>query len=172
MLMENIFSSKIKELRTSSQQTQSEFANFIGTTQSALSGYESGERTPSYEILIAIAKKCGVSIDWLCGLSDKMTFDSHILTYKDFFASFVNILSTTRYQNDKVQPIFQKIDIDKNLDVVLITLQGDYNFHCFFEKWYDIFKLHLEGTIDDDFYEMWIEKQLKNYDRPIDGLPF
>lgn len=165
------FSSRIKELRKKSNQTQSQFAEFIGTTQGALSGYENGDRTPSYEILVAIAQKCNVSIDWLCGLSDKMVLNDSITTYKDFFALFINILSTTRYQDDEIQPIFKSIDTGKNFDTIVITLQQDYNFYTFFEKWRDIFKLHLEGTIDNDLYRMWIEKQLKEYDYPINGLP-
>lgn len=170
--MSSNLSTRIKELRTIKKLTQKELAETLNISTVSISSYETGAKTPSLDMILNIAQKYNVSIDWLCGLSDKMTLDNQITTYKDFFASFVNILSTTRYQNDAIQPIFQKIDIDKNLDVVLITLQADYNFHQFFEKWYDIFKLYLEGTIDDDLYEMWIEKRLKEYDRPIDGCPF
>ncbi|MDE7431829.1 MAG: helix-turn-helix domain-containing protein [Lachnospiraceae bacterium] len=166
------FSSRIKELRKKSNQTQSQFAEFIGTTQGALSGYENGDRTPSYEILIAIAQKCNVSIDWLCGLSDKMTLNDQITTYKEFFRLFLTAFDI-KYQIDApvefIETIIDTINADKMS--VLITLHADPNFQSFFSKWYDIFKLHREGTIDDDLYEMWIEKQLKEYDRPIDGLP-
>ncbi len=163
---------KIKELRTNMDLTQKEFAELINVSTVSISSYETGVKTPSLDMIINIAQKCNVSIDWLCGLSDKMTLDHHITTYKDVFKSFVDVLGTTRYQDDEIKPIFQKIDIDKNFDTVLITLQNDCNFHIFFEKWYDIFKLHLDGTIDEDLYKMWIEKQLKEYDRPINGLPF
>lgn len=166
--MENIFSARIKELRTSLHQTQSNFAVFIGTTQSALSGYENGDRAPSYEILITIAQKCGVSIDWLCGLSDKMTLDSHITTYKELFRLFITVLDT-QYQGNEPSPIIDSIDTEK-LSVIL-TLHEDTNFQSFFSKWRDVFKLHCEHTIDEDLYKMWIEKQLLEYDFPINGLP-
>lgn len=163
------FSSRIKELRKKSNQTQSQFAKFIGTTQGALSGYENGERTPSYEILVAIAKKCNISIDWLCGLSDNMTFDNHVATYKDIFKLFITVLDA-RYENKEDIPIIDTIDTKTSK--ISLTLHDDKNFQDFFSKWYDIFKLHCDGTIDNDLYQMWINKQLNWYDKPIDGVPF
>ncbi len=140
------FSSRIKELRKNSNQTQSQFADFIGTTQGALSGYENGDRTPSYEILVAIAQKCNVSIDWLCGLSDNMTFDNRITTYKDIFRLFITVLDA-RYENKETIPIIDTIDTETS--AVSLTLHDDKNFQDFFSKWCDIFKLHCEGTIDE-----------------------
>lgn len=163
------FSSRIKELRKNSNQTQSQFADFIGTTQGALSGYENGDRTPSYEILVAIAQKCNVSIDWLCGLSDNMTFDNRITTYKDIFRLFITVLDA-RYENKETIPIIDTIDTETS--AVSLTLHDDKNFQDFFSKWCDIFKLHCEGTIDDDLYQMWIKKQLDWYDKPINECPF
>ena len=163
------FSSRIKELRKKLNQTQIQFAEFIGTTQGALSGYEKGDRTPSYEVLITIAKKCNVSIDWLCGLSDKMTLDMNITTYKELFQLFITILDT-RYENQKNTPIIDIINADTS--AVCLTLHNDQNIQNFFSKWCEIFKLHFEGTIDADLYQMWIEKQLKEYDRPINEEPF
>lgn len=163
------FSSRIKELRTSLKMTQSEFASSIGSSQNALSGYENRDRIPSYDILVSIATTYNVSIDWLCGLSDKKALDNHISTYKDLFQLFVNILDT-RYQNQDTMPIIDIINAETS--IVTLTLHDDPNFQSFFSKWCDIFKLHCENTIDDDLYKMWIEKQLSTYDRPIDGNPF
>lgn len=167
--MNDTFPMRIKELRSSLCKTQSDFADFIGTTQSALSGYENGERTPSYEVLIAISQKCNVSLDWLCGLSDTMTLDNHIDTYKDIFRLFVTVLDA-RYENKENIPIIDTIDTETSS--VTLTLHKDQNFQDFFSKWRDIFKLHCEGTIDDDLYQMWIKKQLNWYNRPIDECPF
>ena len=167
--MENVFSSKIKEMRMALNQTQSEFADFIGTTQSALSGYENGDRTPSYEILVTIAKKCSTSIDWMCGLSNKKNLNSQITTYKELFTLFIDVLDA-RYEDEKNTPIIDIIDTEKMS--VILTLHKDHNFQTFFSKWCSVFKLHCDGTIDKDLYTMWIEKQLAEYDRPINGIPF
>lgn len=175
--MDKVFSLRIKELRTIYHQTQSEFADFIGTTQSALSGYENGDRTPSYEILLAIAKKCNVSIDWLCGLSDKMALDDRITKYKELFTAFINVLDTKYIEGGYCgQVIWDDIIIDREdhsvpFSRVTITLTSDTNFDDFFGKWKKIAILHNSGDVDDDLYQMWLNKQLKEYDSPIDGLP-
>lgn len=65
---ENIFGIRLKTLRKDIlKQTQIEFADFIGVSQSTLSVYESGRNKPTLEMAILIADKCHVSIDWLCG---------------------------------------------------------------------------------------------------------
>ncbi len=82
---------------------------------------------------------------------------------------FITLLDI-RYEDKSTVPIIDIIDTD-NASVTL-TLHEDKNFQDFFSKWCDIFKLYCEKTIDTDLYKMWIEKQLKDYDRPINGCPF
>lgn len=169
--MKDNFSTRIKELRTSKQLTQKELAETLNISTVSISSYETGTKTPSLDMVKNIAQKCNVSIDWLCGLSDNMTLDNHITTYRELFKLFITAFDT-RYQIDAAASglIIDTINTDEMS--VSITLHEDPNFHSFFSKWYDIFKLHCDGTIDDDLYKMWIEKQLKQYDKPIDGCPF
>ena len=63
-------SEKIKELRTNLEMNQKNFSAAIGIRQSTLSSYENGIVTPSNEILLTIAQKFHVSLDWLFGLSE------------------------------------------------------------------------------------------------------
>lgn len=169
--MNNNFPTRIKELRISKGLTQKELAETLNISTVSVSSYETGAKTPSLSMVMNIAQKYNVSIDWLCGLSDKMVLENHITTYKELFRLFITIFNT-QYQDGLFTstPIINSINI--NGKSVSITLQEDLIFQNFFSKWYDIFKLRLEGTIDDDLYEMWIEKQLKEYDKPIDGIPF
>lgn len=73
MIMYNkkIFSERIKEIRNARNETQKEFAKFVNSTAATISAYENGTKNPSLEVVANIANKCNVSIDWLCGLSDK-----------------------------------------------------------------------------------------------------
>lgn len=167
--MHNKFSTRIKELRISKNLTQGTFAESINVSPSAISSYEIGARSPSLDMMLNIAQKYNVSIDWLCGLDDKMTSSNHIITYKELFKLFIDVLST-RYQDKQTTYIFEDIST-QNMSVVL-TLHDDANFQNFFSKWCDIFKLHNEGTIDDDLYQTWLDKQLDLYDKPINGCPF
>lgn len=61
------FGERIKTLRLSLGKSQKEFAEFIGIPQPSMSAYENGKNNPTTEVLINIADKCNVSIDWLCG---------------------------------------------------------------------------------------------------------
>jgi transcriptional regulator with XRE-family HTH domain len=48
----------------------SEFARFCGLNQQTVDRYVKGERSPNGAGLSAIAVACGVSADWLLGISD------------------------------------------------------------------------------------------------------
>ena len=74
---ENIFGIRLKTLRKEiRKQTQIEFADFMGISQSTLSAYESGRNKPTLEMAILIADKCHVSIDWLCGRGGRVQLHS------------------------------------------------------------------------------------------------
>ena len=48
------FGKKLKELRKANNLTQSQLAERIGLAKSIISYYESGDRWPSYDVLIKI----------------------------------------------------------------------------------------------------------------------
>lgn len=56
-------------LRKELNYSQKDFAEFLGIPQPSLSAYENNRNSPTVDVLINIAKKCNVSLDWLCGLS-------------------------------------------------------------------------------------------------------
>lgn len=65
---ENIFGERLKQLRSAiMKKTQKEFSEFMGIPQPTLSAYESGRNKPTVDVVINIANKCNVSVDWLCG---------------------------------------------------------------------------------------------------------
>lgn len=65
---DNIFGNRLRILRKNILKlTQKEFSELIRTPQPTLSAYESGRNKPTIDVVINIANKCNVSIDWLCG---------------------------------------------------------------------------------------------------------
>ncbi|WP_454941682.1 helix-turn-helix domain-containing protein [Evtepia sp.] len=62
---------KIKKLRTERHMTQTEFAERLGVTKSAISSYENGSRLPSYDILLKMARIFKISTDMLLGNTDE-----------------------------------------------------------------------------------------------------
>ena len=61
---------KLKELREQRRLNQEGLAMRLSVSQSTISAYEVGDRTPDLETLIAIANFFDVSIDYLVGLSE------------------------------------------------------------------------------------------------------
>lgn len=64
------FGERLRELRTSKQLSQSEFAKQVRLTKSAVNMYERGEREPSFEVLEKIADYFNVDLDYLLGKTD------------------------------------------------------------------------------------------------------
>ena len=61
----------LKKLRQNHNITQEQLAKSINMTKGAVSNYELGERTPPPDVLIALARVFGVSVDYLLGVGDK-----------------------------------------------------------------------------------------------------
>ena len=167
------FSSRLKQLRSSMNMTQVQFAEHIHTTQTTLSSYENLGKIPSLDVAITIAKECNVSIDWLCGLSKTKSIDGEITTYSDLFKSLTNILQFTRTSEDnEIIPIIQSINNDDVNKPLSFDFYEDVNCRNFITAWIKMFKLLMDNTIEQDLYDLWLEKELAKYDRPIDGMPF
>lgn len=66
----SILSERIKLLREELNLTQFQLAEKLGIATSSISQYESGDRIPSDDIKIKLAKFFDVSLDFLMGLSD------------------------------------------------------------------------------------------------------
>lgn len=156
-----IFSDRLKELRASLGLTQVQFVDGLGITASALSAYEKNLKNPSISVAKRIAEKYHVSIDWLCGLSDKKNCEDNIETYGDA----IRLL----------------LKLDENIDIAVSTGSPDVpDFGCvpyaeisfgnfrmqeFLREWEKMKELHDHCTIDDEVYSLWIEKTLKKYDK-------
>lgn len=56
---------RIRELRRARKWSQSDLARQIGVTKASVGQYESGDRSPSYEVLLRIADTFSVTADYL-----------------------------------------------------------------------------------------------------------
>lgn len=166
--MENKFSSRIKELRTSLNLTQVAFAESIGTSQNALSGYETKDRVPSYEILINIATTYNVSLDWLCGLSNKTPSTSVVSTYADVITALTTIASnsTLNIEIGYDSPSDYDGYYEHAPELGAIRFD-DSKITTFFHEWQDMLRLLKNGTIKESLYKLWLNDQLEKYNEPI-----
>ena len=69
------FGERLKMLRKGQKITQQELANRLGVAKSVVSYYESGDRFPSYDVLIKIARTFRVTTDYLLDIERNRTID-------------------------------------------------------------------------------------------------
>lgn len=63
-----IIGKRLKELRLENKMSQHKLGELLGVSKVSISGYETGSRTPSVEVLCEIARLFGVSTDFLLGM--------------------------------------------------------------------------------------------------------
>lgn len=105
--MNNITANRINEIK--GNLSQEKFAESINSSQSVVSKILNGE-SPSNTVLVEIAKKYNVSVDWLLGLSSYKylsgfsQYDSlDFITYADVITMFIYLIknNTVSYQSEK-----------------------------------------------------------------------
>jgi len=141
-----VFAIRIKQLRESLKMTQKEFSEEIGITASALSSYEKNLKNPSIAVAKKIAETFNVSIDWLCGLSDKIKNNYEPETYADVIDLFVKAEKSISFHVEK-----QKITVSDSI------------LQYFLEDWGKMLPFIHNGTIDDKLYKLWLDDKKKEY---------
>lgn len=69
-MIENL-GERVRALRMSQHLSQTELSKRIGVTNALISAIEKGERSPSLETLIKLARQFKVSTDYLLGIKSK-----------------------------------------------------------------------------------------------------
>ena len=77
------FGSKLKALRTGQKLTQQQLADRVGVAKSVVSYYESGDRYPSYDVLVRIARVFHTTTDYLLDVSKDHVIDVTGLSDED-----------------------------------------------------------------------------------------
>lgn len=167
----SILGTRIKHLRTELNKTQREFASIVGCTAATLSAYENGSKNPSLDIVKNIAEKCGVTMDWLCGLANNNeSSSSEITTYSDFISIILKLKNTEMAPYEIKFYLFH----DKNIyteettciksgivtdDPTIYQILSDIN------RMTDLLEC---GTIDERIYNDWLDGIMEKYNRPFD----
>lgn len=77
------FGEKLRKLRVSQKLTQQQLADRIGVAKSVVSYYESGDRYPSYDVLVRIARIFHTTTDYLLDVSRDNVIDVTGLSDED-----------------------------------------------------------------------------------------
>lgn len=150
------FAERVKYVRCANKKTQKEFADSIGSTTSTVSAYEKGGKNPTLEIISNIATQYNVSLDWLCGLTDRNSFSDSIKNYSDI----INFLFALK--NSSV-----KFSLTGNDDTVNTIVFDNIYISNFLEEWEKMSALYQKQIIDKELYDFWIEKVMSKYDLKI-----
>lgn len=109
-LKEKIIGKRIKECREDVDLSQKELAELIDVTPSAVNQYEKGEKIPSTETLLKLAKALGVATDYLLGASQEkdILIDEDVsIAFRDFkrltTSDRANILANIAFLREKAK---------------------------------------------------------------------
>lgn len=140
--MNESISTRIKEVRKSLHMSQVEFAKFLSITQATVSGIESGNQIPGTDTALKIAKKCNVSMDWLCGLSSKKSAPGTPETYSDVTRLLIALMELPITQYKIVDPHqLSLIFCDEKLakffkdEAVMSEVRKKENFQLAYDAW-------------------------------------
>lgn len=173
-MAETMLATRIKELRKRLSMNQKDFAASLNIQQSTLSSYENGTITPSTEILLAIAQKYNVSLDWLFGISQRTTTISSLSDVLDFIFR-MNELNEIRYELDIHDHLFNDWETETDKWYASLKFYGNDSEHR-----YNAPLCQVLGTLNyyrDNFesyfsskehFDYWKKEMLEFYgDRPV-----
>lgn len=178
---DNIFGERLKNLRfIRMQKTQKEFSEFLNIPQPTLSSYESGRNKPTIDVVINIANKCNVSIDWLCGrdepqkvksLGDVMSFLFELYEINEFSCN------TTIYNRVDWEETDETDDKKRNWIQLMFYYNENWHnkqyiysgdFCSILEKVYETYNRYITYDYPQDYYESQKKKYIEMYrDAPV-----
>ncbi len=92
------FGEKLKVLRTGQKLSQRELAERLGVAKSVISYYESGDRYPSYDVLVRMAHLFHVTTDYLLDMDKVRSVDVSNLSEEeiDVIIQMINALEKNK----------------------------------------------------------------------------
>lgn len=170
-----LFSKRLKEARTDKNMTQKELSEKSGVSTVMISAYERSNtnsgKNPALNNIYAIAMALGVSIDWLCGLTENTNVDSSDIkeiTPKEFLHSMYYLvkncnITSMRTTINGMENYVYAINININ------CLASNFIEDC--QKIDEALKLDiLDDEMKQNLINGVIEKYLKKVENNIDEL--
>ena len=92
------FTGRLKSMRVNRNLTQKQLAEQLGVAKSVVSYYESGDRFPSYDVLVRLARIFHVTTDYLLGIEHNRVLDVSGLNDEQIAAleNLINVMQSKR----------------------------------------------------------------------------
>ena len=191
------FSERLKESRKANNLTQAELCKLSGVTSATISAYESTDDkkgcNPSLDNAIKLANALNVSLDWLCGTTSNKSkieitdFLKTLVKLRESVNLAIDTVDLANDENKKVLPNATKLlnsddfirdlitdleqTAERNGEQFTYTENFIYfdNFYIskFLSEWQKIYDLYSSKTIDENLYNLWLDKQYKDIDQQI-----
>ena len=174
--MNEVFTTRTKELRTKMGLTQKELATRAHVAVASYSSYEKGMKTPPLDSALRIADALAVSLDWLCG-RETARKDFQLLSFADVIRLLFELDKTGLQISvaiDLVDESTETTITEAGLEKLIrndgecdpMVEAGDLRIYDlklvrFFEKWASVRTQFIKNVIDDELYQLWCEKQIK-----------
>ena len=175
-----IFAQRLKFARQKAGLTQSDLASMTNLSPTIISAYENPKseqgKNPTLNNVFILSRELGVSIDWLCGLSDDSSSDRDKLSSTAFIRSIMFLIDHSEYiaitDNDfDNDSICLKICVPKDVDIkkyeyLKTPLIGD-----FIQEYVEIKKVMKMNDIPQHIKDSLIEALINKYkDKSPRGL--
>lgn len=184
-----IFAQRLKEARTTAKMTQADLCKLSGVTAATISAYESSDGTkgknPSLDNALKLAQALNVSLDWLCGsivsnskiqITDfikilvqldkniKMSFD--IVDLLDYETSKILPNSVNSVTNEEYVENALAYEQSEEEEVYEMGVAMFHNVYIdkFIRDWQKVRMLYKNKTIDENLYNLWLDKQYQEID--------
>lgn len=94
---------RLKKIRKERGYTQTTVEKITGIDRSTISAYERDERKPSYDNLIILARFYRVSIDYLCGNSDRRFVDTTDVEDQIYYKIIILLKEQQEFEKSIIQ---------------------------------------------------------------------
>ena len=124
---------QIKEARERVGLSQKELAERIGVAPNTFHGYESGKHDPKSNLLIDIAKICGVSVDFLLGIEGNENFGTsckdgiETLTSDERSRLSISMAQMNKQGRERVEEYAEDLAAGGRYAKVPLTISGQKN---------------------------------------------
>ncbi len=155
----NIFAERMREARLKADLSQAELSRRTKIAAATLSTYESTDnpKNPPIDKAIAIARELNVSLDWLCGLSDKGDNTSNEITLDDVMEAIMLLASLNQVSFSTIKRYVDDFQYSEIPAIVMDSLILK-NFIVEYQKISEF----IETTGYDDYLKDGLKKAIIN----------
>lgn len=122
------FAQRIAAIRKEKKLSQEKLGELVNMSQRSVAAWEGGERTPSFPVLLELAEKLDVSVDYLLGRTDERKIKEPVISDDELrSATYERIRSLPEPVLARVLDLIDAIQSDQGSDSAAPAPRGPYD---------------------------------------------